>query len=44
VVTFNARLAPERDELMENVCQENNQFGVASGLTPPFARQDREKK
>lgn len=44
VVTFNARLAPEGDELMENFCQENNQFGVASGLTSPFGRTDHERK
>ena len=37
-VTFNARLAPPGDELMENFCQENNQFGVAGGNTHPFAR------
>jgi hypothetical protein len=43
-VTFNAQLAPPGDELMENFCQENNQFGVAAGLTHPFARPDQEKK
>ncbi|MBI4888502.1 MAG: hypothetical protein HY824_15510 [Acidobacteria bacterium] len=38
VATFNARLAPAGDELMENFCQENNQFGTAGGHTHPFAR------
>jgi len=42
--TFNARLAPPGDELMENFCQENNQFGIAGGHTHPFARPDQEKK
>ena len=36
-VTFNARLGPPTDDLMENICQENNQFGVAGGHTNPFA-------
>lgn len=31
-VTFQATLAQAGDELMEYVCQENNQFGVASGV------------
>jgi hypothetical protein len=44
VVTFNARLAPASDELMENFCQENNQFGIAGGLTHPSARPEQERK
>ena len=43
-VTFNARLAPPGDELMEYFCQENNQFGIAGGHTHPFAGSDREKR
>jgi hypothetical protein len=31
-VTFQSTLQPARDELMEYVCQENNQYGFASGL------------
>jgi len=31
-VTTRATLAPPGDELMEYVCQENNQFGIASGV------------
>ena len=37
-VTFNARLSPQGDEIMENICQENNQFGVAGGHENPFAK------
>ena len=37
-VTFNARLSPPSDEIMENICQENNQFGVAGGHQNPFAK------
>ena len=37
-VTFSARLSPAGDEIMENICQENNQFGVAGGHQNPFAR------
>jgi len=37
-VTFNAQLGPPTDDLMEYICQENNQFGVAGGHTSPFAR------
>ena len=33
-VTFNATLAPAADELMEDFCQENNQFGIAGGYQP----------
>lgn len=35
-VTFNARLNPPGDELMEYICQENNQFGPAGGHGNPF--------
>ena len=35
-VTFPARLAAPSDDLMENICQENNQFGVAGGHENPF--------
>jgi hypothetical protein len=31
-VTFQSRLGQPGDELMEYICQENNQFGVASGV------------
>jgi hypothetical protein len=37
VVTFNARLQAPGDELMEYICQENNQYGVAGGHQNPFA-------
>jgi hypothetical protein len=37
-LTFNARLSNPGDEIMENICQENNQFGVAGGHQNPFAR------
>ena len=36
-VTFNARLSPVGDDIIENICQENNQFGVAGGHANPFA-------
>jgi hypothetical protein len=36
-VTFNARLQAPGDELMEYICQENNQYGVAGGHANPFA-------
>jgi len=35
-VVFPARLAAPGDDLMENICQENNQFGVAGGHENPF--------
>ncbi len=35
-VTFTARLQAPGDELMENICQENNQYGVAGGHENPF--------
>ncbi len=35
-VTFPARLAAPGDEIMENICQENNQYGVAGGHENPF--------
>lgn len=38
VTTWTARLAPGGDELMENFCQENNQYGAAGGHTNPFNR------
>jgi len=31
-VTFQSTLAQPGDELMEYVCQENNQYGFASGV------------
>jgi hypothetical protein len=31
-VTFQATLSNPGDELMEYICQENNQYGVASGV------------
>jgi hypothetical protein len=34
---FAARLAPG-DEIMENICQENNQFGIAGGHDVPSAQ------
>ena len=34
-LTFNARLSNPGDELMENICQENNQFGIAGGHVKP---------
>jgi len=37
-VTFNARLSPPGDEIMEYICQENNQFGIAGGHDNPFSR------
>jgi hypothetical protein len=36
VTTWTARLAAPGDEIMENICQENNQFGVAGGHENPF--------
>jgi len=35
-VTFNARLAAPGDEIMEYICQENNQYGIAGGHKNPF--------
>ena len=37
-VTFNARLQAAGDEIMEYICQENNQYGVAGGHENPFAK------
>jgi hypothetical protein len=37
-VTFTARLSPPGDEIIEYICQENNQFGVAGGHQNPFAK------
>ena len=37
-VTFTAKLSEPGDELMENICQENNQFGPAGGYTNPYAK------
>jgi hypothetical protein len=31
-VSFQSTLSPSGDELMEYVCQENNQYGIASGV------------
>jgi hypothetical protein len=36
-VTFAATLGSPGDEIMEYVCQENNQFGIAGGHKNPFA-------
>jgi len=36
-VTFAARLQAPGDELMEYICQENNQYGIAGGHPNPFA-------
>jgi len=33
-LTFNARLSNKGDELMEYICQENNQYGIAGGYVP----------
>jgi hypothetical protein len=38
VTTWTARLAAPGDEIMENICQENNQFGAAGGHDNPFNR------
>ncbi|NOT27553.1 MAG: hypothetical protein HOP16_15820 [Acidobacteria bacterium] len=38
VTTWTARLAAPGDEIMENICQENNQFGAAGGHANPFNR------
>jgi hypothetical protein len=38
VTTWTARQAASGDELMENFCQENNQYGVAGGYANPFGR------
>jgi len=35
-LTFNARMAPD-DELLEYICQENNQFGLPGGHPNPYA-------
>ncbi len=35
-VTFTARLQAPGDEIMEYICQENNQYGVAGGHQNPF--------
>jgi hypothetical protein len=37
-VTFMARLQAPGDELMEYICQENNQYGIAGGHKNPFAQ------
>jgi hypothetical protein len=36
-LTFMARLQAPGDELMEYICQENNQYGIAGGHKNPFA-------
>jgi hypothetical protein len=38
-LTFSARLSNPGDELMEYICQENNQFGAAGGHDVPSAKQ-----
>ncbi|HEY5624141.1 MAG TPA: hypothetical protein VIV14_10305 [Gammaproteobacteria bacterium] len=35
---FTARLAQPGDELMEYICQENNQFGIAGGYANPYSQ------
>jgi len=35
-VTFTARLQGPNDEILENICQENNQYGPAGGHQNPF--------
>ncbi len=35
-LTFNARLSNPGDELMEYICQENNQYGIAGGHSNPW--------
>ena len=35
-VSFTARLQPPGDEIMEYICQENNQYGIAGGHENPF--------
>jgi len=35
-LTFQARLAPPGDEIMENICVENNQYGAGGGHTNPY--------
>jgi len=35
-VSFNARLNPPGDEIMEYICQENNQYGIAGGHPNPL--------
>ncbi len=37
-VTYPATLSPPSDEIMENFCQENNQFGIAGGNANPFTK------
>jgi hypothetical protein len=36
-LTFHARLSNPGDELMEYICQENNQYGIAGGHANPLA-------
>jgi hypothetical protein len=36
-LTFTARLSNPGDELIEYICQENNQFGIAGGYASPSA-------
>ena len=35
-LTFQARLAPAGDDIMENICVENNQYGIPGGHTNPY--------
>ena len=35
-VTFTSRLQGPNDEILENICQENNQYGPAGGHDNPF--------
>jgi hypothetical protein len=34
-VKFNARLTDPDDEILEYICRENNQYGIAQGFDPP---------
>ena len=40
-LTFAARLSNPGDELMEYICQENNQYGIAGGAVNEFVRPDK---
>ena len=37
-VTFRSRLQGPNDEILENICQENNQYGPAGGHDNPFGK------
>jgi hypothetical protein len=40
-LTFNSRLSNPGDELMEYVCQENNQYGIAGGHVNQFTQPEK---